>query len=328
MGDINALDLPPATFDVIISIDTIYFSDDYSTTIAALAQALRPGGRLAFLYSHGREPWVPVEEFDVSTLPAANTPLAKALSANGFGYSFTDFTADDLRLAIRRQEVLADLRDEFEAEGNLFIYENRLGDANGIRAGVRRWTAATLSVYCDEVMDILIRLAVAPTTSQPSPNLAVTTYTAAFGHSFTPEDLAAHLARNLAPANVARFIAEDVVLVAEADGRLEGFVQFGTAGPEYAPGNDGRPGTAPPLCPRRIPESRRRYTADAGRPGTPTDAAMRSAIYLDVWEHNHGAQRFYARHGFEAIGSRRFEVESGADTSLDLIMVRRTKGAA
>ena len=65
VGDINALVLPPAAFDVIVSIDTIYFSDDYSTTIAALAQALRPGGRLAFLYSHGREPWVPVEEFDV-----------------------------------------------------------------------------------------------------------------------------------------------------------------------------------------------------------------------------------------------------------------------
>lgn len=133
VGDINALALPPAAFDVIASIDTIYFSDDYSTTIAALADALRPGGRLTFLYSHGREPWVPVEEFDVSTLPATNTPLAKALSTNGFGYTFVDCTADELRLAIRRQEVLADLRDQFEAEGNLFIYENRLGDANGIR---------------------------------------------------------------------------------------------------------------------------------------------------------------------------------------------------
>ena len=133
VGDINALALPPSTYDMIVSIETIYFSNDYAATIAALAAALRPGGRLAFLYSHGREPWVPVEEFDVTTLPAPNTPLAKALSANGFSYTFVDFTADDLRLAIRRQEVLADLRNQFEAEGNLFIYENRLGDANGIR---------------------------------------------------------------------------------------------------------------------------------------------------------------------------------------------------
>ena len=133
VGDINALALPPAAFDVIVSIDTIYFSNDYAATIAALAQALRPGGRLALLYSHGREPWVPIEEFDTATLPAAHTPLAMALTANGFRFTYMDFTTDDLRLAIRRQEVLADLHDRFEAEGNLFIYENRLGDATGIR---------------------------------------------------------------------------------------------------------------------------------------------------------------------------------------------------
>jgi ubiquinone/menaquinone biosynthesis C-methylase UbiE len=142
VGDINALHLPPATYDVIMSIDTIYFSENYAATIAALAEALRPGGRLAFLYSHGREPWVPIEEFDVITLAGANTPLAKALAANGFDYTLIDFTADELRLAVRRQDVLADLRDQFEAEGNLFIFENRLGDANGIRqacdAGLQR----------------------------------------------------------------------------------------------------------------------------------------------------------------------------------------------
>lgn len=133
VGDINALDLSPAAFDVILSIDTIYFSDDYGATIGALGAALRPSGRLAFLYSHGREPWVPVEEFDTATLPADRTPLAQALTANAFRFTFADLTAADLRLAIRRQEVLADLRAQFEAEGNLFIYENRLGDATGIR---------------------------------------------------------------------------------------------------------------------------------------------------------------------------------------------------
>ncbi len=45
-------------------------------------------------------------------------------------------------------------------------------------------------------------------------------------------------------------------------------------------------------------------------------------IFLDVWEYNYGAQRFYQRHGFKVIGGRRFYVESGAETSLDLIMVR------
>jgi ubiquinone/menaquinone biosynthesis C-methylase UbiE len=132
-GDINALDLPASRYDVIVSIDTIYFSEDVGATLSALKRALRPGGRLAILYSHGREPWVPVEEFDATTLAAACTPLGRALTAGGFDYVAADFTASDHRLALLRQEVLADLREQFAAEGNLFIYENRLGDANGIR---------------------------------------------------------------------------------------------------------------------------------------------------------------------------------------------------
>jgi SAM-dependent methyltransferase len=134
VADINALDLPEGAYDVVVSIDTIYFSTDYAATVAALKRSLRPGGRLAFLYSHGREPWVPREEFDAATLLPDGTPLAQALAANGFAVTAADFTAADLRLALARREALAELRDRFAEEGNLFIYENRMGDATGIRA--------------------------------------------------------------------------------------------------------------------------------------------------------------------------------------------------
>src|SRR5512137_247821 len=65
VGDINALDLEIGAYDVIISIDTMYFSNDYATTIGQLMRALRPRGQMAILFSHGREPWVPVEDFPV-----------------------------------------------------------------------------------------------------------------------------------------------------------------------------------------------------------------------------------------------------------------------
>lgn len=136
VGDINALALPPHTFDTIVSIDTMYFSDDYSRTIRQLIEALRPNGNLAIFYAHGREPWVPVDEFPAETLPPNHTPLAQALIANGLSFQTWEFTAADYRLALRRMEVLTELRPQFEAEGNLFIYENRMGDAEGISQAV------------------------------------------------------------------------------------------------------------------------------------------------------------------------------------------------
>jgi cyclopropane fatty-acyl-phospholipid synthase-like methyltransferase len=137
VGDINGLQLPPNCYDVIASIDSIYFSQNYTATIAALKQALRAGGRLAIYYSFGREPWVPAAEFPAARLPAYKTPLAEALKANSLSFVTLDFTADDYRLAVLRKAALAALRSQFEAEGNLFLYENRLGDAVGVTQAIQ-----------------------------------------------------------------------------------------------------------------------------------------------------------------------------------------------
>ena len=136
VGDINRLQLPDQAFDVILSIDSIYFSEDYAATIRALKKALRPGGQMAILYSHGREPWVPKEDFPKETLPAGKTPLAQALRANALDFQTWDLTHGDYVLAQRRKEVLTELKPQFEAEGTLFIYENRMGDATGVSQAI------------------------------------------------------------------------------------------------------------------------------------------------------------------------------------------------
>ncbi len=135
-GDINRLDLPAGSYDAIVSIDTMYFSEDYAATLRALKTSLRPGGQMAILFSHGREPWVPREEFSQETTLPDKTPLAVALRANGLAYRTWDLTRQDHELALRRKQVLAELKPQFEAEGALFICENRLGDANGIRQAI------------------------------------------------------------------------------------------------------------------------------------------------------------------------------------------------
>ena len=137
VGDINALDLPAGRFDAIVSIDSIYFSDDYARTIGQLRRALRPGGRMGIYFGHGRAGWVGPDPFDPATLEPDRTPLADALVANGLRYAVTDVTAEDYRLACSRLEILPTLHARFLAESIGFVYENRIAESAGIRESVQ-----------------------------------------------------------------------------------------------------------------------------------------------------------------------------------------------
>jgi len=136
VGDINALDLPAQAFDVIISIDTMYFSNDYPATIGQLLQALRPCGQLAIFFAYGWGPWMAVEDFAPATLAPDKTPLGVALQAHGLSFTVQDFTEADYRLAQLRKQILTELQPQFAAEDLSFVYENRMGDANGISRAV------------------------------------------------------------------------------------------------------------------------------------------------------------------------------------------------
>ncbi len=149
--------------------------------------------------------------------------------------------------------------------------------------------------------------------------LARETYTEAFGPATPPGELQAHLDGALTDAHVARWLRADVMLVAEADGRLVGFVQAGDSSPDAAPEG-------------ASVELRRLYVRAAfqnqGLGGRLLRAALAhprlraAAVWLDVWERNAGAQRLYARHGFARVGERRFFFPSGAEGDLDFILVR------
>jgi cyclopropane fatty-acyl-phospholipid synthase-like methyltransferase len=134
--DINQLELPRSAFDVILLIDSLYFSQDYAATLRALKAALRPVGQMGIFYSYGREPWVLKDEFPKEKLPPDKTPLAEALAANDLIYLTFNLTQQDYELARRRKEVLLELKPQFEAEGILFVFENRLGDAEGVAQAV------------------------------------------------------------------------------------------------------------------------------------------------------------------------------------------------
>jgi diamine N-acetyltransferase len=153
--------------------------------------------------------------------------------------------------------------------------------------------------------------------------LATVSYAIAFGHTFNASDLEIHLSSNLSETCFERDLRDDVILAAEIQDRMIGFVQFG---------------------PVRISikaitpvdrELRRLYVLSEfqgkGIGRSLMDAALKHPqlrsspnIYLDVWEHNTRAQRLYRQYGFKEIGENSFAVASGTQTDRDLIMVRRS----
>ena len=144
---------------------------------------------------------------------------------------------------------------------------------------------------------------------------SVATYVAAFGHSFRPSDLVAHLATSLSEARWRSYFDEDRILVAIEAGAIRGFVQFGATGD---------PGV---MELRRLYVDPKRFGEGVGSrllQAALADPILSDAacLELDVWEDNPGAARLYRRFGFVPAGRRAFRSPSGEVTGYDIIMRR------
>jgi cyclopropane fatty-acyl-phospholipid synthase-like methyltransferase len=135
VGNLNRLDFPAQSFDVLIAIDTLYFIE-LDGTIPQMKALLRPGGQMAIFYAHGIDPETPAETFPREELPADNTPLAQSLRRYGLSFQTWDFTQQDYVHAQCKKWVAEELRAEFEAEGNAFLYENHHAEAEGVMHAV------------------------------------------------------------------------------------------------------------------------------------------------------------------------------------------------
>ena len=129
--DMASLDFPPASFDVVIAIDTLYFGDAY-TTLQPVIPLLRPGGRIAAFFDQSCPPNTPLEDYPREQTLPDGTDLAQALQRLGLPYRTWDYTAQMLAHVRRRRPVLEMLGPQFAAEGNQFLYDSHLGETNGI----------------------------------------------------------------------------------------------------------------------------------------------------------------------------------------------------
>jgi GNAT superfamily N-acetyltransferase len=147
--------------------------------------------------------------------------------------------------------------------------------------------------------------------------LGAESFTATFGHLYAPDDLALFL-QNHTPAAWAAELANPAfaVCIAEADGVPIGYAKLGP--PQL------------PFTPTGTPAELRQLYVLAPWHGAGVAAALmdwviatarnRGAdeLFLSVFTDNVRARRFYARYGFEAVGTYAFMVGNHADE--DIVM--------
>lgn len=128
IANLNDLDLPPESFDTVISVDTLYFAKDLTRTIGQLKATLKPGGQMGLFFSEV------VTDINGSReqLEADKTKLARALVANGLAFTTYDLTVENLAFWQRSQEIIAEMKPEFEAEGNKDLCEGRLVEGESV----------------------------------------------------------------------------------------------------------------------------------------------------------------------------------------------------
>ena len=168
--------------------------------------------------------------------------------------------------------------------------------------------------------DIEIRRAAAADAVRLS-RLGADTFRDAFGHLYPPQDLADFLAEAQRPERYAAWAADPAygLWIAEQGGRDVGYA---LAGPCHLPHPE-----VTAACGELWRIYVRRETQGSGLGGRLFDLTLDCLdapgrrLWIGVWSGNVGAQRLYARRGFEKVGEYEFPV--GRVRDQEFILSRR-----
>jgi len=173
--------------------------------------------------------------------------------------------------------------------------------------------------------DLAIRRAV-PDDADLMSRLATDTFVETFGHLYPPEDLAWFLLNSYSPAAQREALEEprSAMWLLQDGATPVGYIYVGPCGLPHAEASedDG--------------EVKRLYLLrQAHNDGWGTrllQVAMQwllregpRTLWVGVWSHNLGAQRFYARHGFDRVGAYKYPVGNTLD---DEFILRRAAEVA
>jgi ubiquinone/menaquinone biosynthesis C-methylase UbiE len=124
-GDMNALDLPEQSFDAAFSLDTLYWAADVEAALSSIVKLIKPGGRLGIFITNAPS---------IDNGPGATEPrgtwVATALEKLNLEYDVHDYTESFLLFWPKLKKVVTELHGDFVAEGNEFIFDSFMKDAD------------------------------------------------------------------------------------------------------------------------------------------------------------------------------------------------------
>jgi ubiquinone/menaquinone biosynthesis C-methylase UbiE len=124
-ADLNKLELEPHSYEVALSIDSIYWVNDTVDALQRIVKTLKPGGQLILTIVHIPEYCESPEELEID-----RTFVATALDELKLDYQSVDRTESFLDFWPRIKRVLNSMEQEFEKEGNEFIYQSLMREAD------------------------------------------------------------------------------------------------------------------------------------------------------------------------------------------------------
>lgn len=130
-GVIEQIDYPEESFDVIISMDTMYFAKDMIAFTGQIKKWLKQRGVFFVGYQEG--------DIVPKTANADTTMLADALRRNAMEYDVTDMTRQTYDLLVTKRSAALRHRAEFETEGHINWFEMLMGQTECITVGYEQF---------------------------------------------------------------------------------------------------------------------------------------------------------------------------------------------
>ena len=110
-GNLEFLDFAPEFFNIVLSIDSIYFGRDMGKTLFNLNRLLKPDGRMAIFY-----------------LNMGDGELPTVLSGK-YLYEVYDFSQKHYEHMRMKHRIASEMKDAFAKEGNTFIWKNLMEES-------------------------------------------------------------------------------------------------------------------------------------------------------------------------------------------------------